>query len=101
MCESFVFQDDESDYANLPFQMRQQQQHQLQDPQDPQIEDGTFLKVLVDGLPWDVYLDKSKRKFFHNRETGEVTWKPPRKDKPSSPSEETAASVPWESRVST
>lgn len=36
-------------------------------------------------MPWDVYDDHSGRRFFHNRDTGELTWKPPRKEKPASP----------------
>ncbi|XP_076461270.1 rho GTPase-activating protein 12-like isoform X2 [Babylonia areolata] len=82
----------ESDYANLPFQLRQQQEQQQQQQksqqgqeQGPQLSEGQFVRVLVEGLPWDMYLDKSKRRFFHNRDTGELTWKPPRKEKPSSP----------------
>ncbi|KAL8600586.1 hypothetical protein ACOMHN_062457 [Nucella lapillus] len=81
----------ECDYANLPFQLlQQQQQQQLKSQhgpeQGPRLEDGRFVRVLLEGLPWDIYEeDKSRRRFFHNRDTGELTWKPPRKEKPSSP----------------
>ena len=82
----FAFQTGESDYANLPFQQRQlQQHHPPSSEQGPHLADGHFVRELLAGLPWDIYEDKSKRKFFHNRETGELTWKPPRKDKPTSP----------------
>lgn len=51
----------------------------------PRLQDGLFVKILVEDMPWDVYDDHSGRRFFHNRDTGELTWKPPRKEKPASP----------------
>ncbi|XP_012940686.1 rho GTPase-activating protein 12 isoform X6 [Aplysia californica] len=51
----------------------------------PLPEEGTFVRVLVEGLPWDIYKEHSlQRLYYVNRETGERMWKPPRKDKPSS-----------------
>ncbi|PVD30687.1 hypothetical protein C0Q70_09961 [Pomacea canaliculata] len=69
----------ESDYANLPYQ------HAQPCDQMPKLQDGLFVKILVEDMPWDVYDDHSGRRFFHNRDTGELTWKPPRKEKPASP----------------
>ncbi|XP_070210293.1 rho GTPase-activating protein 12-like isoform X3 [Littorina saxatilis] len=73
-------EDNESEYANLPYQQLPQGMEQ-----GPRLQDGHFVRVLVEGLPWDIYEDQSRRRFFYNRETEELTWKPPRKDKPSSP----------------
>lgn len=51
----------------------------------PLPSEGTFVKVLVKGLPWDIYKEPTLgRNYYVNRETGERMWKPPRKDKPPS-----------------
>ncbi|ESP01569.1 hypothetical protein LOTGIDRAFT_172605 [Lottia gigantea] len=67
------------EYANLAF--IQSSIH------PPAVEQGDFVEVLCEPLPWDVYKDRySNRLFYHNRETDECMWKPPRKGKsPSSP----------------
>ncbi|GFN73744.1 rho GTPase-activating protein 15, partial [Plakobranchus ocellatus] len=46
----------------------------------PLPEEGTFQKVLLEGLPWDIYKEHTAgRLFYVNRETKERMWKPPRK----------------------
>ncbi|KAK6166651.1 hypothetical protein SNE40_023294 [Patella caerulea] len=71
------------EYANLAF--IQSSIH------PPSVEQGDYLHVLLEPLPWDVYKDRySGREFFHNRDTNETTWKPPRKARtPTSPPPET------------
>ncbi|RUS71837.1 hypothetical protein EGW08_020400 [Elysia chlorotica] len=46
----------------------------------PMPEEGTYVKVLLEGLPWDIYREHTAgRLFYVNRETKERMWKPPRK----------------------
>ncbi|GFS12312.1 rho GTPase-activating protein 12 [Elysia marginata] len=49
----------------------------------PLPEEGTYVKVLLEGLPWDIYREHTAgRLFYVNRETKERMWKPPRKPTP-------------------
>ena len=49
----------------------------------PMPEEGTYVKVLLEGLPWDIYREHTAgRLFYVNRDTGERMWKPPRKPIP-------------------
>ena len=51
----------------------------------PLPDEGKFVKVLLAGMPWDIYKEPTlQRLYYVNRETGERMWKPPRRDKPSS-----------------
>ncbi|KAK7009242.1 rho GTPase-activating protein 15-like isoform X3 [Biomphalaria glabrata] len=50
----------------------------------PLPSEGTYVKELLKGLPWDIYKEHTLgRNFYVNRETGERAWKPPRKEKAS------------------
>uniref|UniRef100_A0A2C9JJN3 Rho GTPase-activating protein 12 n=1 Tax=Biomphalaria glabrata TaxID=6526 RepID=A0A2C9JJN3_BIOGL len=50
----------------------------------PLPSEGTYVKELLKGLPWDIYKEHTLgRHFYVNRETGERAWKPPRKEKAS------------------
>ncbi|XP_041367474.1 rho GTPase-activating protein 12-like isoform X2 [Gigantopelta aegis] len=65
-------------YANV-----QCSKSESNDPPSP--EDGIFVRKLVPYMPWDIYKEKiTGRLFYHNQETDELMWKPPRKDKPTS-----------------
>ena len=73
----------ESDYINLSFQSQNSNTSDHQDTEHgPNLQEGKYVRQLVEGMPWDIYEDKSKRRFFFNRDTGELAWKPPRRDRP-------------------
>uniref|UniRef100_A0A2C9JJM8 Rho GTPase-activating protein 12 n=1 Tax=Biomphalaria glabrata TaxID=6526 RepID=A0A2C9JJM8_BIOGL len=58
----------------------------------PLPSEGTYVKELLKGLPWDIYKEHTLgRHFYVNRETGERAWKPPRKEK-ASPDQERSRS---------
>ncbi|XP_055869083.1 rho GTPase-activating protein 15-like isoform X9 [Biomphalaria glabrata] len=61
----------------------------------PLPSEGTYVKELLKGLPWDIYKEHTLgRHFYVNRETGERAWKPPRKEKASPDQRD----VHWESQ---
>ncbi|KAH9524508.1 Rho GTPase-activating protein 12 [Bulinus truncatus] len=86
---------DEGEYVNLdtfreaagiPNQSKPQlSQELIQGTVPPPLpSEGTYVKELLKGLPWDIYKEHTLgRNFYVNRETGERAWKPPRKEKAS------------------